>query len=193
MHVPSDPESFFSEYLRARLQAAEPSRQLTSVGSVLFRIPPLGEWSLRLREGELEITRDLEDDVMLQVTVPAEDFEVVVVEPLRVEASLPKAPNGVGALSALAMNAETARMVRKVPGSVLFVASAGEKKHRLLVTPGIRTADLASADCTIECSLSDVAEARERGLSPFQLFSAGKLRIRGNVQIAMALAAVFTK
>ena len=77
--------------------------------------------------------------------------------------------------------------------ALLFVASAGEKKHRLLVTPGIRTADLAAADCTIECSLSDIAEARERGLSPFQLFSAGKLRIRGNVQIAMALAAVFTR
>ena len=194
--VPSDPETFFSRYLPARLAAVPGlSAGITSIGSVTCRVLGVGEWSLRLNDGVLEVTRGAEDDVMLQVTVPAEDFDVLVVEPTRAVASGPARPipHGGGALAALAVNAETARMVRRVPGSVLFVARSGDARHRLLVTPGRRAADLDSAECTIECALSDVIDARERGASPMSLFTAGKLRLKGNVQIAMALAGVFAK
>ena len=82
-------------------------------------------------------------------------------------------------------------MVRHVPGSVLFVARDGERRHRLLVTPGRRVADLSSAECTIEVAKSDLIGADGKGVPPMQLFVAGKLRITGNIQIAMALAGIF--
>jgi hypothetical protein len=148
-----------------------------------------------LQEGVLEVCPGAEDDVLLQVTVPVEDFEVLVVEPTRVIAKGPSrpVPHGGGALAALAMSAETARLVRRVPGSVLFVVKDGEVRRRLLVTPGRRSADMDSADCTIECALSDIIEMREKGGSPMQLFTLGKLRLKGNIQIAMALSSVFAK
>ncbi|HVU05399.1 MAG TPA: SCP2 sterol-binding domain-containing protein [Polyangiaceae bacterium] len=191
--VPSDPEAFFTAFLPGRLRrAARAFEGITSVGSILFRVPDR-EWSFRLRDGELEWTRSIEDDVMLQITIPEEDFEVVVVEPMRREESAVPPPDHPGAFAALAVRPEIARQVRHVPGSVLFSVKDGERAYRALVTPGRRVANLASPECSIECSLPDVLDARERGLSPLQLFAAGKLRIRGNVQIAMALAGIFTK
>ncbi|MBM4361503.1 MAG: SCP2 sterol-binding domain-containing protein, partial [Deltaproteobacteria bacterium] len=94
---------------------------------------------------------------------------------------------GLGVLGA---RPDTARLIRHVPGSVLVrVADAGAAR-RLLVTPGRRAARFEDAACTIDCSLSDLEDARAAGLSPMQLFAQGKLRISGNVQIALALSAV---
>jgi hypothetical protein len=194
--VPSDPESFFVRYLPEALRASpELSVGITSSGSVTCRVLGSGEWSLRLNDGVLEVASAEADDVVLQITVPAKDFEVLVIEPTRVLARGPSRPipHGGGALAALAMSVETARLVRRVPGSVLFVAQDGEMRHRLLVTPGRRSADVDSAECTIECALADVIAMRERGSSPMQLFANGKLRLKGNIQIAMALASIFTK
>jgi hypothetical protein len=158
---------------------------------VTARIPDVGEWSLRLVEGALEVIRGSEDDVMLQITVPADDFAVLLVEPFEQFDDPARSPFlRVGPLRALAAKPDVARLVRHVPGSVLFVARTGTTPHRLLVTPGRRTADLARAECTIECKLDDLLDAQEAGVPLMQLFVSGKLKITGNVQIAMALAGV---
>jgi hypothetical protein len=191
--APSDPETFFSSYLRGRFaRARERFGTLTSVGSLACRVPGAGEWSLRLVEGELEVSRGMEDDVMLQITVPVDDFVVLVAEAAdRLSAAAGPPAAGVAAVRALGMKPETARLVRHVPGSVLFVVRDGEIARRLLVTPGRRKADLDSVECTIECKMADLLDAQSKGLPPMQLFVAGKLKITGNVQIAMALAGMF--
>jgi ubiquinone biosynthesis protein UbiJ len=128
---------------------------------------------------------------MLQLTVSRADFDVLVREPLsQVDARVPL--TRVGPLRALAANPETARLVRHVPGSVLLVARDGPAEHRLLMTPGRRKAELGSPDCTITCALDDLQAAHAGKVAPMQLFTSGKLRITGNVQIAMALAGLFT-
>jgi hypothetical protein len=191
-HAPSDPETFFCSYLperfaEVRAVAGGPS----SVGSLLFRISGAGEWSLRLRDGDLEVTRGAEDDVMLQITVPHEDFDALVVQPIeRVrQRATAHAPRGA-ALRVLAADPETARLVRHVPGSLLFVFRDGDVAHHLLVTPGRRAAEMDKAACTIECKMADLIAAEAGGASPMQLFTSGKLRITGNLQIAMALAGI---
>ncbi len=190
--VPSEPDAFFTSYLPARF--AEVAGQLgvtRSVGSVTARVLDAGEWSLRIDDGALRVTRGAEDDVMLQLTVPRADFDVLVREPLA-EAGDGARLARVGPLRALAANPETARLVRHVPGSVLLVARDGPMRHRLLMTPGRRAADLERADCTIDCALDDLRAANAGTVAPMQLFTSGKLRISGNVQIAMALAGLFT-
>ncbi len=187
--VPDDPEVLFASYLPERFAKAQGLLGNTSsVGSLLFRVDGVGEWSLRLRDGSLETLREMEDDVVLQVTVSREDFSVLVVEALeRLEASdrpLTKA----SAFRGLKQDPETARLVRHVPGSVLLVLRDGDVKRRLLVTPGRRKADFAGAECTVECGLADWVEAETGAKSPIDLFIGGKLKVVGNVQIGMALA-----
>jgi hypothetical protein len=187
--VPDDPEVLFASYLPERFAGAQRLLGNTSsVGSLLFRVDGVGEWSLRLRDGSLETVRTMEDDVVLQVTVSREDFSVLVVEALeRLEASdrpLTKA----SAFRGLKQDPETARLVRHVPGSVLLVLRDGDVKRRLLVTPGRRKADFTGAECTVECGLADWVEAETGVKSPIDLFIGGKLKVAGNVQIGMALA-----
>jgi hypothetical protein len=190
--VPSELDAFFTSYLPARFaEAAARLGVAASVGSVTARVLDAGEWSLRIDEGALRVTRGAEDDVMLQLTVTRADFDVLVREPLSAAGENARLVR-LGPLRALAANPETARLVRHVPGSVLLVARDGSIKHRLLMTPGRRKADLESPDCTIDCALDDLRAAHAGTVAPMQLFTSGKLRITGNVQIAMALAGLFT-
>lgn len=187
---PLDPEEFFASYLPARYAGIRDAYAgVTSVGSIAFHVGDR-TWSYRLVDGELETTRDLEDDVVLQVSVSEADFG-----PLLVAASERRSASGTAVPSSsfrtLKMDANTARLVRRVPGSVLFAARDGDDTRRLLVTPGKRSADFATADCTIECDLDDWLEAEGGGSqAAMQLFAGGKLRVKGNVQIAMALSSV---
>jgi hypothetical protein len=190
--APADPDAFFMSYLPERFEGAgERLGVETSVGSVTARITGVGEWSVRITEGALHVTRGTEDDVTLQITASPDDFAVLVKGPLEhlgTEGKIPAAR--IGPLRALAASPETARLVRHVPGSVLFVARDGAAAHRLLLTPGRRNADMTSPECTIECALDDLEAAQAGAVPPMQLFVSGKLRISGNVQIAMALAGV---
>jgi hypothetical protein len=189
---PSEPEAFFSDYLpRFFAESGETFGHVTSVGSVTIRVEPAGEWSLRLRDGELEVTRGQEDDVVIQVTTPAEDFTALLAEmAMQARPAAQRSGSRKGPLGALLADAETSRLVRHVPGSLLFVARDGEARRRVLFTPGRRAARLDSADCTIECSLEDLRDPGKTGVTPLALFASGKLKITGNIQIAMALSAV---
>jgi hypothetical protein len=144
-----------------------------------------------LRDGELEVVRGVEDDVVIQVTTPAEDFTALLTEmAMRTQAPASRSGFRKGPFGALLADAETSRLVRHVPGSLLFVARDGEARRRVLFTPGRRVAKLESAECTIECSLDDLRNAGKTGVTPLALFASGKLKITGNIQIAMALSAV---
>jgi hypothetical protein len=190
--IPLEPEEFFSSYLPNRFAPVKNTYAgKTSVDSVAFRVGDAA-WSYRLVDGELQMTREVEDDVVLQVSVPADDFVPLLVaasERRRTGASATGLP--ASSFRALKIDAETARLVRRVPGSVLFVARDGSDERRLLVTPGRRSTDFAAADCIIECDLDDFVRAESGGAqAAMQLFVAGKLRVKGNVQIAMALSSV---
>jgi hypothetical protein len=191
MISPRDPEQFLTAFLPARFEgAASVFAGITSVGSITFRVPSRGEWSLRLVDGRLEVVRGSDDDTMVQVTIPEEDFAVLISESVDRSAGRTNAASA-GPLRALVAKPDAARMVRHVPGSLLFVARDGDLRRRILVTPGKRVANLDSPECTIECALADMVDAQSKGVPPMQLFVAGKLRLTGNVQIAMALAGAF--
>jgi hypothetical protein len=128
--------------------------------------------------------------VMLQITIPGEDFPILISESVD-RGSAHAVSMSAGPFRALIAKPDAARMVRHVPGSLLFVAREGELRRRILVSPGKRAGSLDAAECTIECALADMIDAQTKGISPMQLFVGGKLKITGNLQIAMALAGAF--
>ena len=184
----SDPREFIEEVLVAR--AAHLSDRLagrTSLGSVVLSVPSRGQWSLRIVEGRLEVTRGLDDDALLQVTVLEEDFGPLVA------ASLERTPDAEqsmasGALKALSLDARTARGLRHMPGSVAFVVEDGAVRRRVLVSPGLRAADMDAPDCTVTCTMDDYIAMQTGSAQPMQLFADGRLRLTGNVQLALALS-----
>jgi hypothetical protein len=128
---------------------------------------------------------------VLQISVSSADFAPLIVAASEHRQRSSKKELPASSFRALKIDAETARLVRRVPGSVLFSARDGQETRRLLVTPGRRSPDFSAADCTIECDLEDWVEAESGGSqAAMQLFVGGKLKVRGNVQIAMALSSV---
>lgn len=188
-----DPEQFFGVDLPRRARAlAAVLRNRSSVGSVAFHVEGAGTWSLRLLDGVLEVGRDVEDDVVLQLLVTLDDFGPLVVSSVEQlsedESSL---AGRMSALKALSVDAETARLVRHVPGSVLLVVRDGDVRRRLLLSPGRREPNLDQADCTIECEYGDLLDVQAGRQDAMSLFVAGKLKLSGNVQIAMAMSSLF--
>jgi hypothetical protein len=189
--VPPDPIAFVEEYLPARARAlGEALGGLSSVGSVVFRVVDVGEWSLRLVDGELEVLRGVEDDVLMQVTVTEDDFVVLVVDSIRkLTESGRRGP--AGALGVLSLDPRTARGLRHMPGSVLLSVDDAGTPRRVLLTPGVGRADMSAPDCTIGCTMADYVAMQTRREDPMQLFANGRLRLTGNVQLALALAGLF--
>jgi len=51
--------------------------------------------------------------------------------------------------------------------------------------------DDTPADCTVSASLADVEAIMARTLDPMQAFSLGKLRLDGDMSVAMKLSSIF--
>src|SRR5689334_9034151 len=78
--VPETPKQFFTQYIPDRFQLFKAGLAgKTSNGAMVFRVVGAGEWSLRLKNGELEVTDGMSDDVILQVTVSEPDFKPIFV------------------------------------------------------------------------------------------------------------------
>jgi hypothetical protein len=185
---PDSPAEFIEVYL-PEVARSVPLPATSSIGSLTLRVLDAGEWSLRVDAGALSVTRCQEDDVVVQLTVPSADFGPLIVEGARRAEDPARA--GRGLLRALSLDAETARLIRHVPGSILLEARAGDRSHRLLFTPGRRTATLQSPECTIRCSLDDLVAVQTGMARGLDLFTSGRLQLSGNVQIALALSGLF--
>lgn len=193
MSVPQTARDFFTQYIPSRFETLKAGLAgKSSSGCMTFRIPGDGEWSLRLKDGALEIVEGMSDDVILQVTVPAADFQPIFVRGAELQEEEPPRPEAqVLAFKALTVDAERAKLVRAVAGSVAFVITDGDDVRKLVLTPGGGEPKLDAPDCRLECQMSDFMDMQVGKQMPIQLAMSGKIRIVGNAQIPMALSSVF--
>lgn len=191
--VPQNPKDFFTQYIPERFTAFKESfAGKSSMGSMVFRVSGQGEWTLSLKDGELAVSDGMQDDVIIQVTVSESDFGPVFVVAASMQEGEPIKPEQqVMAFKALTIDAERAKLVRGIAGTVAFVIDAGDKKHQLAITPGKAEPKLEGPDCRLECKMNDFIDMQMGKQNPMQLAMAGKIKIIGNAQIPMALSGVF--
>lgn len=184
---------FFTTWLPA--QFATVKEKLTgrsSPGAMVFRIGPDGsDWTLRLSDGELEITQGAIPDPLLQVSLTPDDFTHLLARAMRMQETEPvKLETQLLAFKALTVDPERAKSVRAVRGNVAFVITDGDVKRRIIITPGDATPRLDDPECRLECQMVDFLEMQAGRQLPIQLAMSGKIRIVGNAAIPMALNAV---
>jgi putative sterol carrier protein len=191
--VPESPKEFFTQYLPSRFEALKAGAAgKSSSGSMVFRVSGAGEWSLKLENGEIAIQEGMQEDVILQVTVSADDFKPIFVQgAVLQEGEIVRPEQQVMAFKALTIDSERANLVRAINGTVAFVVDDGGKTHQLAVTPGKGEPKLDAPDCKLECKMSDFLDMQTGKQNPMQLAMSGKIRIVGNAQIPMALSGVF--
>lgn len=202
--IPDAPGEFFTSFVPQRFAALPASVHnvlvsKSSPGSLVCRVEgdPGGVWSLRLVSGKVEVSPEAAADVLLQITIPADDFAAVLVEGARIyEAAHPEISSQslerqLIAFKALAIDAERARLIRAIPGSMAFHIKDGDRIRRLGLTPGGKPAKLDKPECRVECMMSDFRDMQTGKVQPMQLFMQQKMKMIGNAQIPMALSTVF--
>ncbi len=190
--VPSSPEAFFGSYIPARFAEFSGPSQATSAGSVLFSVPGAGSWAYRLAGGKLAVEAGVPADAIVCITVPEASFAPIVLagaERLTGEALSPE--RQLLAFRALTLDAERASLIRGVVGSVAFAVIDGAHTHRVFVTPGAKQPNLAAPECEVSCEADAFWALQSGTLNPFELLMSGKLTIKGDAQIPMALSSLF--
>jgi hypothetical protein len=190
--VPSSPEAFFSTYIPTRFAELAGFERATSAGSVLFTVPNIGHWAYRLAQGKLIVEPSAPSDSIVGITIPQASFIPIVVAGAERLADQTLSPERqLLAFRALTLDSERAALIRGVAGSVAFAVVDGPSTHRVYVTPGAASPNLAQPECEISCEADAFWGLQSGTHNPFELLMSGKLRIAGDAQIPMALSGLF--
>jgi putative sterol carrier protein len=183
---------------------------ITSPGAVVFRVGERAPMAIRLAAGTLAIDEGLPADAIVQVSLTDADFEPILVRGAELIDELGSGSGGarsgvagsdgtsasanpdrqLAVLKALTLDRERIDLIRGVQGSVAFVLTADTAEHRVVLTPGTGTPNLAATECTVRCAISDFLAMQRGAANPFELMMNGKIQISGNAQIPMALSAL---
>lgn len=180
------PSEFFESYLPGWFGAGV-STAVTSPGSLVFHVGTEA-YALRLIAGKLEVTRDQATDAILQVSLSTPDFGELIrqAEPLFVSG----ASDRLLALRSLSLDAERAKTIRDVDGSVAFEIAEDDMVRTLLLSPGAAVVGGTPPACTVRIAATDFWALSRGERNPFELLMDGKIRMQGRMEVAMALSTV---
>jgi hypothetical protein len=187
--IPRLPAAFFERYVpehMARLGGAFAGR--SSPGALAFDVTGAGSWSLRLTSGNIEVEKGIAGDSLFRVTVAEASFEPVLVrgaERLGAQAGLERQ---LVALRALVLDDDRVRMLKETRGTLAIKLAGASEEHELLLSLGSEP-PASAADCELSCALEDLWALQSGAKNPFELLMDGKVKITGNVQLAMVLGA----
>jgi hypothetical protein len=184
--APSAPREFFETYLPAWFAAAS-TAQGSSPGSLVFHVGS-ESYALRLDDGKLEVRGGHTTDAILQVSMTNADFAELVRQGEALFQS--GASDRVLALRSLSLDAERAKMIRNVDGSVAFEITDEAEVRTLLLSPGVAVAGASPPACTVRIAASDFWALSRGDKNPFELLMDGKIRLQGRMEVAMALSSV---
>lgn len=187
--IPRLPAAFFERYVpehMARLGGAFAGR--SSPGAIAFDVTGVGAWSLRLTNGSIDVSSGIAGDALFRVTLLESAFEPVLVqgaERLGAEAGLERQ---LVAVRALVLDDDRVRMLKETRGTLAVKLASPTGEHQLLLSLG-SDPPAAAAECELACALEDLWSLQSGAKNPFELLMDGKVKITGNVQLAMVLGA----
>lgn len=183
--VPRTPQAFFESYLPTWFGGA--GGNATSPGALIFHVGP-STFALRLADGKLSVALGMTSDAVLQVSMSEPDFAELITQAEPLFAS--GASDRLLALRSLSLDAERAKMIRNVDGSVAFEITEGDSVRALLLSPGVAVAGSQPPACTVRVASKDFWALSRGEKNPFELLMDGKIRMQGRMEVAMALSSV---
>lgn len=184
--APTAPRDFFEAFLPSWFgESAGPGA--TSPGSLVFHVGA-ESYALRLAAGRLVVATSSNDDAILQVSIDVSDFAELIrgAQPLLDAGKSDR----LLALRSLSLDAERAKMIRNVDGSVAFEITDGGQVRTLLLTPGSATPGATPPACIVRVAAADFWALSRGEKNPFELLMDGKIRMQGRMEVAMALSSV---
>jgi hypothetical protein len=184
--APRTPREFFEGYLPSWFGSTSGLTN-SSPGSLVFHVGS-ESFALRLLSGQLQVESAAVTDAILQLSLARADFAALIeqAEPLFESG----ASERVLALRALSLDAERAKQIREVDGSVAFEIDEGSLVRTLLLSPGSAVAGSSPPACTVRLAGVDFWGLSRGERNPLELLMDGKLRIQGRMEVALALSSV---
>lgn len=184
--APTSPGEFFETYLPGWFAAAS-TTDASSPGSLVFHVGA-ESYALRLLAGKLSVSLGATTDAILQVSMTAADFAELIVQAAPLFQS--GASDRLLALRSLSLDAERAKTIRNVDGSVAFEITEDAEVRTLLLSPGVAIAGGSPPACTVRIAAADFWALSRGEKNPFELLMDGKIRLQGRMEVAMALSSV---
>jgi putative sterol carrier protein len=184
--APTNPREFFEAFLPGWF-GQNAAAGASSPGALVFHVDA-EIYALRLEAGKLVVSSGDGAEAILQISVSAADFAELIrgAQPLLDAGKSDR----LLALRSLTLDAERAKMIRSVDGSVAFEITEGESVRTLLMTPGASAVGAAAPACTVRVAAADFWALSRGEKNPFELLMDGKIRIQGRMEVAMALSSV---
>ncbi|MEW6777090.1 MAG: SCP2 sterol-binding domain-containing protein, partial [Bdellovibrionota bacterium] len=159
--------------------------------SVQIDIEGAGTWTARIQGGKPLVASGPADNPLLTLALSAKAIEAGLgrsgVAGIDLDATDVSAP---ARAIAEALTQELADSVREqVRGTIKFALARGDGMEEALFL-GFSSVDPGAPTCTIQTTEDEFREMIELGLTPQQAFMAGKIRLEGDMSIAMTLAMI---
>ncbi len=153
-----------------------------------------GTWAMGFVNGRLAIDQSAADKPPLQVTTSIEDFRAFLAGSVR-DALKAKAGSKASAIDAkqvakLFRITTKTDQVKQYTGDLQLVVENSPSNHKLTLTFGGTTPNPAKPTTTISISLADFLALTGGELNAQAAFFAGKIRLDGDMNLAMGLMAM---
>ncbi len=151
-----------------------------------------GSWSMGFDSGRLRINEGASDGAPLQVSLSTDDLRAFVAGAIR-DAILARAggrtvdARQIGKLYAVTHKTE---QIKAYSGNLQIAVASTDATHRLTLTFGGATPNPAAPSTTVSFVLEDFLAILGGELNPQAAFFAGKIRLDGDMNLAMGLMAL---
>jgi len=151
-----------------------------------------GTWAMGFEGGRLAITQGEAGSPPLQVTLSADDLRAFIAGSIRDAIKAKAGGKSIDAKQIAKIYRITAKteQVKAYSGDLSLVVENGGQSHKLTLTFGGKAPNTASPTTTISIALEDFMAMLGGELNPQAAFFAGKIRLDGDMNLAMGLAAM---
>jgi putative sterol carrier protein len=195
-NLPADitPEALFTAI--GEVLANEPAPANASPDKLLIHVSGEagGTWAMGFDAGKLHIAQGTAANPPLQVSITTADLRAFVAGSIRdaVKAKVGNKAAGIDPkqIAKLYKITNKTEQVRAYSGDLALVIENGADKHAITLTFGGGAPKPAAPTTTISITLEDFLALTGGELNPQAAFFAGKIRLDGNMNLAMGLMAL---
>jgi hypothetical protein len=193
LNIPSDPAVFFTEFFPRRFELDRkryPSDD--TVAAALFEVTGVGSWSIRIRNGKLDVMSGKSDDTAIQIALSHADFTAVFVErtlrEIREKGDL--SDHSRDAFKPLFVGAKKQHLTSGMRETLVMRLDQEGVHRRLVITPGAGAP--TEPRVTVTVALNDFLAMQSGTKNPTLLFMRGQLKIKGDVGYALKANALLS-
>lgn len=181
-------DPFFLEWLPQRFtELAEKDPTLGQTECSLLAVVGDAAFTLNLGGGKLSVVSGKPDPApTFRLHADEAGFQHLVGAAMQATTAEPSPDPR--ALKLLRLDAETVNLAASIPACVKLCILSAESTHELVFGPGAKSD--SDVGCTVECPADDLELLRQGAADPIELFMSGRLKVDGDLQVAMALSSV---